>query len=38
MNKLFNLLKGSGGKSPFSPLMKLAEYSSSSDEDDERTR
>lgn len=25
-------------KSPFSPLMKLAEYSSSSDEDDERTR
>ncbi|XP_016327269.1 mitogen-activated protein kinase kinase kinase kinase 4-like [Sinocyclocheilus anshuiensis] len=30
--------QGLGMKSPFSPLMKLAEYSSSSDEDDERTR
>ncbi|XP_016136641.1 mitogen-activated protein kinase kinase kinase kinase 4 isoform X1 [Sinocyclocheilus grahami] len=30
--------QGLGMKSPFSPLMKLAEYSSSSDEDEERTR
>ncbi|XP_016113692.1 mitogen-activated protein kinase kinase kinase kinase 4-like [Sinocyclocheilus grahami] len=30
--------QGLGMKSAFSPLMKLAEYSSSSDEDDERTR
>ncbi|ROI15081.1 Traf2 and NCK-interacting protein kinase [Anabarilius grahami] len=30
--------KGLGMKSHFSPLMKLAEYSSSSDEDDEKTR
>ncbi|XP_026135514.1 traf2 and NCK-interacting protein kinase-like isoform X1 [Carassius auratus] len=30
--------QGLGMKSPFSPLMKLAEYSSSSDEEDERTR
>ncbi|KAK2890638.1 hypothetical protein Q8A67_013281 [Cirrhinus molitorella] len=32
------LNQGLGMKSPFSPLMKLAEYSSSSDEDDEKTR
>ncbi|KAK7138363.1 hypothetical protein R3I94_013853 [Phoxinus phoxinus] len=30
--------QGLGMKSHFSPLMKLAEYSSSSDEDDEKTR
>ncbi|XP_043112484.1 mitogen-activated protein kinase kinase kinase kinase 4 isoform X2 [Puntigrus tetrazona] len=30
--------QGLGVKSPFSPLKKLAEYSSSSDEDEERTR
>uniref|UniRef100_A0A8C1P2W0 non-specific serine/threonine protein kinase n=1 Tax=Cyprinus carpio TaxID=7962 RepID=A0A8C1P2W0_CYPCA len=30
--------QGLGMTSPFSPLMKLAEYSSSSDEDEERTR
>ncbi|XP_026135406.1 traf2 and NCK-interacting protein kinase-like isoform X3 [Carassius auratus] len=30
--------QGLGKTSPFSPLLKLAEYSSSSDEDEERTR